>query len=204
MLSKTERLFQKQVNLYRLQEKVDNLIMGAQGGSHFRLTEDVVKSLHKIAMTHLLDSAGEYRDHEVSISNSPHQPPSWVEVPVHMQSFCKYLTKNWEARDLVHLAAFTMWRLNWVHPFGNGNGRTARAASYLVLCAKHGQLLPPKESIISQIQRDKVKFQGNAPYYEMHRQADNIYRTTSSIDQALVGLEAMLSHMLKEQIKANF
>ncbi|MBL8221394.1 MAG: Fic family protein, partial [Bryobacterales bacterium] len=28
-----------------------------------------------------------------------------------------------------------MWRLNWIHPFFGGNGRTARSASYLVLCA---------------------------------------------------------------------
>jgi hypothetical protein len=41
-----------------------------------------------------------------------------------------------------------MWRTNWVHPFDDGNGRTARAASYLVLCVKLGYRLPGKKSLI--------------------------------------------------------
>jgi Fic family protein len=35
-----------------------------------------------------------------------------------------------------------MWRMNWIHPFFGGNGRTARAVSYLVLCASLGFRLP--------------------------------------------------------------
>ena len=36
----------------------------------------------------------------------------------------------------------SLWRLNWIHPFINGNGRTARAACYFVLCLKMGGWLP--------------------------------------------------------------
>lgn len=32
--------------------------------------------------------------------------------------------------------------MNFIHPFTEGNGRTARAASYLVLCLKLGGWLP--------------------------------------------------------------
>jgi hypothetical protein len=28
------------------------------------------------------------------------------------------------------LAAYGLWRLNWIHPFVEGNGRTARAVCY--------------------------------------------------------------------------
>jgi len=41
----------------------------------------------------------------------------------------------------VVLATFVLWKLNHIHPFINGNGRTARAASYYVLCLKNGGLL---------------------------------------------------------------
>jgi fido (protein-threonine AMPylation protein) len=33
----------------------------------------------------------------------------------------------------VHLAAYALWRLGWIHPFHDGNGRTARALAYAVL-----------------------------------------------------------------------
>jgi Fic family protein len=31
-------------------------------------------------------------------------------------------------------AAYALCRLNWIHPFAGGNGRTARAFSYLIIC----------------------------------------------------------------------
>ncbi len=40
------------------------------------------------------------------------------------------------------LPAYALWRLNWIHPFVEGNGRTARAACYYLLCLRQGQLLP--------------------------------------------------------------
>lgn len=62
-----------------------------------------------------------------------------------MGPFCKYVQNEWNSRDLVHLASFVPWRLNWIHPFGNGNSRFARAAAYLTLYKKYGQLLPAKK-----------------------------------------------------------
>jgi Fic family protein len=35
-----------------------------------------------------------------------------------------------------------MWRLNWIHPFADGNGRTSRILSFFVLFARLGALLP--------------------------------------------------------------
>ena len=40
--------------------------------------------------------------------------------------------------DPVFLAAFLLWKLNYIHPFINGNGRTARAACYFILCVHAG------------------------------------------------------------------
>ena len=39
------------------------------------------------------------------------------------------------------MAAYCLWRLNYIHPFVNGNGRTARALCYYVICIKSGGLL---------------------------------------------------------------
>jgi Fic family protein len=59
----------------------------------------------------------------------------------------------------LHLASYVMWRLNWIHPFTDGNGRTSRAVSYLVLCIRLRALLPGKLTIPEQIEQDKT------PYY---------------------------------------
>ncbi len=53
-----------------------------------------------------------------------------------------------------------MWRLNWIHPFTDGNGRTSRAVSYLVLCIRLQMLLPGKLTIPEQIEQNRT------PYYK--------------------------------------
>jgi Fic family protein len=44
-----------------------------------------------------------------------------------------------------------MWRLNWIHPFPDGNGRTSRILSYILLNVKLGYILPGNPSIPQQI-----------------------------------------------------
>jgi hypothetical protein len=54
---------------------------------------------------------------------------------------CEYINENWK-KSAVHLAAYVLWKMNWIHPFADGNGRTARAVSYVVLSIKLDSLLP--------------------------------------------------------------
>jgi Fic family protein len=84
-----------------------------------------------------------------------------------------------------------MWRLNWIHPFTDGNGRTARAASYLVLCLRTGYLLPGKKTIPDQISEDRT------PYYKALESADQAHRE-GRID--LSAMEELLSRMLAKQL----
>lgn len=48
-----------------------------------------------------------------------------------------------------------MWRLNWIHPFDDGNGRTSRIASYVVLMIRSGFILPGTPTIPDQIVQDR-------------------------------------------------
>ncbi|NML11445.1 Fic family protein [Sphingobium sp. AR-3-1] len=192
-----ERLFQKQVNVYRLQELTDNMVTGACEGSRFVFSEDLVKRLHSVAMHKLLSTPGEYRQEPVHITNCPHVPPAWFEVPGHMAGMCEYVNVNWDKADLIHLAAYVLWRLNWIHPFPNGNGRTSRSTAYAILQIKYGGLLPSKNSIIQQIVEDR------APYYGALRHADETMKASANVVDALKPMEGILGAMLKEQIKAN-
>ena len=60
---------------------------------------------------------------------------------------CDYVNDNFASKTGIHLAAYVMWRLNWIHPFVDGNGRTSSAASYFVLCMRAGNVLPGKKTI---------------------------------------------------------
>jgi len=85
-----------------------------------------------------------------------------------------------------------MWRLNWIHPFTDGNGRTSRAASYLVLCVKTGYLLPGKLTIPEQISQERT------PYYQALEAADQSLAMAGSVD--LTAMEMLLSSLLARQL----
>jgi Fic family protein len=84
-----------------------------------------------------------------------------------------------------------MWRLNWIHPFTDGNGRTSRALSYLVLCVKLGYRLPGSRTIPDQISENKT------PYYEALEKADKEFEK-GTVDVS--AMEELLSAMLATQL----
>ena len=60
-----------------------------------------------------------------------------------MDQFLSVIHENWTTIDHpTLLPAYALWRLNWIHPFIEGNGRTARAACYYLICLRNGGLLP--------------------------------------------------------------
>ena len=94
----------------------------------------------------------------MKIHGSLHHPPEPAFVADEVQALCKYINDNWN-KSAVHLAAHVLWKMNWIHPFADGNGRTARAVSYAVLSIKLDSLLPGTPTIPEQIASNKD------PYY---------------------------------------
>ena len=92
----------------------------------------------------------------------------------------------------IEAGAYSAWRVNWIHPFGGGNGRTARTACYLGLCVRHGATLPGELTIPTQIVNDRESF------LEALRDADEAWKTTSVPD---VGkLQLLMDGWLKKQL----
>ena len=104
---------------------------------------------------------------------------------------CEYVNDNWAAKSAVHLAAYVLWKMNWIHPFADGNGRTARAVSYVVLSIKLDSLLPGTPTIPEQIAGDKT------PYYDALEAADRSW-ASDRIDVS--ALEDILGRMLAQQL----
>lgn len=103
------------------------------------LSQQLLEALNFHAIACLHTNAGEFRPCEVQVGD--YLPPAHYRVQAQMDDFINMVNRRWEETDPVVLAAFVLWRLNHIHPFINGNGRTARAACYLVLCIKAGGLL---------------------------------------------------------------
>jgi Fic family protein len=151
--------------------------------------------LHRIALQGISSYAGNWRPAGIEIGGSKHQPVGGAhQVPELIEDLCDYVNDNWTHRNALHLCAYVMWRLNWIHPFTDGNGRTARAASYLVLCLRTGYLLPGKRTIPDQISEDRT------PYYKALEVADTVWRDKERVD--LSEMEELLSDMLANQLVA--
>ena len=156
----------------------------------FRLRPSTIQSLHRIAIQDIYVCAGNYRTSPVKIENTTHQPPPWADISRLVEDLCEYVNNNWE-KSPIHLAAYVMWCLNWIHPFAGGNGRTSRAASYLVLCARLGYRLPGTRSIPEQIVANRQ------PYYGALDRADEAF-AKGQLDVGV--MEDLLSEMLALQL----
>lgn len=160
-------------------------------GAKFRLRMPTVLTLHRTALEGISAFAGNFRPAGVEIEGSKHEPVGAHQVPDLVQDMCDYVNENWDTKTAIHLAAYVMWRLNWIHPFDDGNGRTSRTLSYLVLCAHLGSRLPGSKTIPDQISENK------APYYKALEAADAAWQE-NRID--LSALETLLEDLLAIQL----
>jgi len=158
----------------------------------FRLRSSTILRLHREALDGIHALAGTYRNTSVKIGGSGHQPIEAFLVPEETEHLCEYINDNWSTRSAIHLAAYVLWRLNWIHPFADGNGRTARTVSYVVLNIRLDSLLPGVPTIPDQIAGNKK------PYYDALEAADAAWRAKDAVDVSR--LEAMLEAMLAKQL----
>jgi Fic family protein len=171
-------------------DEVLRLIDQAQVG--FKLRPSTLQRLQRLAVQDIYTCAGNYRTGPVCINGTTHQPPPAHEVSEHVEEMCEHVNAHWD-NSALHLSAYVMWRLNWIHPFSGGNGRTSRAASYLVMCAKLGYRIPGTNTIPEQIVKNRQ------PYYEALDAADAAW-AKGFID--LTAMEGLLEHSLAVQLSS--
>lgn len=158
----------------------------------FKLRSSMILKLHQSALEGLHQLAGTWRNTAVKIQGSRHQPPEAPFVSEEIEHLCEYVNEHWVAASAVHLAAYVLWKLNWIHPFADGNGRTARAVMYVVLSVKLDSLLPGAPTIPEQIAGNKK------PYYDALEAADERLADDKMVDVSK--LEEMLNRMLSTQL----
>ncbi len=134
----------------------DYMLSVARGGD-LELTEDVLKRLHYLFYQGIDNiRAGQYRDHQGFISGTEYLPPTPDEVPAYMAEYVAEFRGKQTKLHPVLLAAWAHRRLVDIHPYTDGNGRTARLVMNLVLVNKGYCLvsIPPvlRHSYISALQ----------------------------------------------------
>jgi Fic family protein len=149
-------------------------------------------ALNHAAVANIAQLGGRYREEPIWVGN--HTPPHFKEVPNCMDRFFSLIHENWTIIDHpTWLAAFTLWKLNWVHPFVEGNGRTARAACYYILCMKAGRLLPGRKIVPERIRENRE------PYYDALQTADRAWNDGRyDVAELAVYLENLLRHQLSD------
>jgi Fic family protein len=108
----------------------------------FKLRPSLIYSFHREALRGISAFAGLTRPGRIEIRGSKHEPPGAHLVPELVEDLCEYANDRWDMATALHLAAYMMWRLNWIHPFVDGNGRTSRVLSFFVFSMKLGFVLP--------------------------------------------------------------
>ena len=102
------------------------------GKNKTKIDEDFVLQLHKIILTGIDDTnAGFYRSVRVRISASQTVLPNPLKVPELMKDFGKWLVQKTD--DALLKALDAHYRLVTIHPFIDGNGRTARLLMNAIL-----------------------------------------------------------------------
>jgi Fic family protein len=76
---------------------------------------------------------GQYRKNNLKIHKSNHLPPDWIMVDNYMDELLAFIGQDDNAKYDLIKAAIAHHRFVWVHPFGNGNGRTVRLFTYAML-----------------------------------------------------------------------
>lgn len=79
---------------------------------------------------------GNYRDSEVRIGGSEWVPPQAKEVPALMKTLIKEYKERKKALHPLELASWLHNKIAQIHPFTDGNGRTARLAMNWILMRK--------------------------------------------------------------------
>ncbi|MBI4178671.1 Fic family protein [bacterium] len=91
------------------------------------IPEKDVLSLHRIIGEGAVDDGpvGAYRQVQVYVGN--HVPPAGRSVPIFMRTFLQLLNRDWQEYHPVITSALAHLQMATIHPFRDGNGRTARA-----------------------------------------------------------------------------
>lgn len=112
-----------------------------QGIAEYPIDEHFIRQLHQMIVKDLPPppkgegdlTPGQYRKVNVSIQQSIHIPPDFLQVEHYMNELVAFINQEASPKFDLLKAAIAHHRFVWIHPFTNGNGRTVRLFTYAML-----------------------------------------------------------------------
>lgn len=142
-------------------EALDFLYEIIERDKKFTFSEHLIKQIHSLIIQDIdRNIAGQYRNIDVFITGTEHVPPSALDVPFKMKELADWARKNHNKMYIVDFASIFHHKFVHIHPFQDGNGRTARLLMNIFLM-RHGFPI----AIIQKNDRKK--------YYRVLEAADN-------------------------------
>ncbi len=91
------------------------------------LSEMFIRDVHKLLMQRTCpEEAGKYRDVEIEIVGSSYSPPDHIDVPELVRGVVEEYNARIHELHPIERAAWLHFQIALIHPFADGNGRTAR------------------------------------------------------------------------------
>ena len=166
-----------------------SMILAALQSGRELLSRTLIKAINYHAIACLHAGAGEFRSHQVHVGD--YSPPSPERIESLMDDFINMVNLHWKETSIMRLAAHVLWGINLIHPFVNGNGRTARATAYFVICVKSKSLLPGEPILPELLRRERTR------YIEALKVADRM--EDSHLDPLVRLLEELLIKQLSSK-----
>ena len=177
-------------NLERQYDLLHDFIEIGMAHGPVAFDKQMLWALNHVAVAGISQYGGRFREEPIYVGG--HIPPHFRDVPELMDRYVSFVHENWDNMSAEGLAAYGLWRLNWIHPFIEGNGRTARAVCYYLLCARHGGLLPGARIVPERIRDDRQ------PYYDALREIDRNW-AEGHLDVA--PLERYIARLVEAQLR---
>ncbi len=135
-----------------------------------------------------------------------HTPPSFKKLEELMQSFCDFFNNN-PKEEFIHpivKASILHFLIGYIHPFVDGNGRTARALFYWYLL-KNGYWLTEYLSISRVILKTKTQYEKAYIYSEIDEMNVSyfIHYQVKVLTQAFEDFKRLFIQKEKEENKLN-
>jgi Fic family protein len=169
---------------------------GTDGACTHYPGEWTLKEFHRTATLFLLRKPGRFRDVEVAVRTHGgtvvHTPPPVPEMQGHVDAFFGILSAQWNKKTAAEIGGYGLWMINWIHPFKNGNGRTARAFCYACICLKYGFTLPGSPTVIDLIMQNRNEYQ------DALKKADEAFEAGNPPD--LTMMVDFIDRLIAEQI----
>jgi len=106
---------------------LDYLYDLVENGKNHTISEHLIRSIHQIIMQDTDKQwAGVYRNSNVIITGANYNPPDALNISHKMKEFIDWIKNNKKKLHIIEFSALLHHKLVFIHPFFDGNGRTAR------------------------------------------------------------------------------